>query len=101
MSKLPPNGKMVSRITTAAYRAYLIAYCHYDLEDVYRFPPMPVDDIIARDIVVGDYDAIIDLALEYHNELRTIWRRGRHIWLEPLRDFAETLDDPRKVWIPH
>lgn len=97
---LSPNGKMIARVSTAAYRAYLVSYCHMALEDVYRFPRMlaGIDDKIATDIVVADYDTMMDLIQEYHNELRTIWRCRRHVWLEPLKGFSETLDDPRKSW---
>lgn len=92
----PINTFEHGRLLTATTAGYLIGYCDYDLEEVYRFRNLPDDDNIRCDIVLADYDQILDLAMEYHNGLRTIWRRRRHRWLEPIALWDETILDPRR-----
>lgn len=90
------NALEHGRLLTACTAAYLIGYCKWELEDVYRFRNLPDDDNIRCDIVLADYDQILDLAMEYHNGLRTIWRRRRHKWLEPIALWDEAMVDPRR-----
>lgn len=99
----PFNPSEFARVTTAVTAAYHIGYCDWPLEDVYAWRLKGLtDDTLASDLAIADYDTVWGLFEEYHNGLRTIWRRRRHRWLEPLRDTLETEDilESRKIILP-